>query len=87
MIIHITQKHIDSGTRTSSDRCPVALALSEATGREWLVTRRWLCHASPLRANGWGTDISTPTLVATKIRDYDRSGVMETFSFELEVAQ
>lgn len=86
MLIHVTQKHIDNGRRKKCDKCPVSLALSEATGKEWLVTATHLCYTKWFSKNGWSNDIVTPTYVAVKVKNYDRYGVMAPFSFELEIS-
>ena len=37
MQIHVTQDHIDRGLPHCPEKCPVALALKDATNRHWIV--------------------------------------------------
>jgi hypothetical protein len=44
MKIKVTQEHINAGIRNNPCKCPLALALNEATGREWYVGGIWFNH-------------------------------------------
>lgn len=86
MIVNVTHKHIEdsnNATYWESERshcCPVALALNEATGGSWVVapTKCWRYYTSSVFA--------LPQEVTLAIHRYDGFGVMEPFSFELEIA-
>lgn len=87
MIIEVKQKHIDesrSGLHYDEDMpecCPVALALNEATGKQWTVTANkcWRHYSTQV--------LPLPSEVTFNIHQYDGFGVMEPFSFELEIPQ
>lgn len=59
MRINVEQRHIDNGIRMSCTKCPVALAIREATGRELDVkSRRVFENAEPIaflpdEVSGW----------------------------------
>ena len=87
MLVNVTQNHIDlsnSGFYYDEDRancCPVALALNEATGKEWAVTPNncWRHYSTQV--------LPLPPEVISNIHQYDSFGAMEPFSFELEITQ
>lgn len=84
MIVHVTQKHINCGTRLKCDKCPVTLALNEATGKKWTVNGVRMNYRKWFSLSGYSKDFETPLSVTNKIIHYDRTGEMEPFSFELE---
>lgn len=86
MIIEVKQKHIDEGVAIDCGRCPVALALNEATKKEWIISNRWMCYkdCDQYPGFGWSEDTQVPPTVADNIRKFDVDGIMEPFSFEIQ---
>lgn len=77
MKIQVTQKHIDRGVRNSSSMCPVALALSDATGMS--------CHVSSHHIACGDTRIyrkDMPDGLPTRVGVFDAFGVIIPFEFE-----
>lgn len=81
MIIKLTQSHIDRGCCQDPENCPVANALIDAFKCRCSATSEWL------RINTGPDEIvvGTPVEVAGRISDYDASGRMTPFEFELDV--
>lgn len=77
MIIHVTQAHIDAGEAAHCCLCPVALALREATGREWKVSGS-LAHLDYL------TWIILSHSVRDFIYDFDAGRPVAPFSFRFD---
>jgi hypothetical protein len=77
MRIEVTQQHIDKGIRRSAYHCPVAQALSEATGDIW-TTGRW-------DAGNGTVNVLLPEDVVERIIRYDDTREMQPFAFEMEV--
>jgi hypothetical protein len=80
MTIDVTQEDIEQGRPQSTLCCPVALAMRRITGKRWTVgTTSMSC-----------LDVDTnkkrflPVGVGRRISLFDRGGVMEPFSFEVD---
>lgn len=75
MLIQVTQAHIDAGEPCTNIGCPVALALSEATG-----------HSAAIGSTIYVGNHEEPTSkeVFTKIRHFDRTSEMQPFEFEIK---
>jgi hypothetical protein len=80
MQIKVTQQHIDAGIKLLCDACPVALALSEATGgMHWGVTG-WAAW----ERNTHRRAITLPRAVLQFVTDYDRGEPVEPFEFTFD---
>ena len=81
MRIEVTQAHIDAGKRKRSTKCPVALAIKEALGVQYVMVED-LIHIGRGLLHGH----RTPDIVCAFICAFDRnqSGLMP-FSFDLEI--
>jgi hypothetical protein len=84
MIINVTQQHIDKGEPGFSSRCPIALAVKDATGAPWVI------------ADGteiaWSFDYLDPfhsfkpsDELVTFMENFDLNKPVTPFSFEAEV--
>ncbi len=80
--VHVTDLHLVAGTPCNCACCPVALALAEATGRDWIVdgSRAWL-RGKPERK------VILPRRVGEKVRRLDLGRRVRPFSFALEVPE
>jgi hypothetical protein len=87
MIINVTQKHIDEGTRNNCDTCPVALALNEATERTWIVGSDSAAYKGNFAGFGWSDDIKLPLEARRFIARVDSKRSVLPFSFELDIPQ
>lgn len=77
MTINVTAEDIAVGERNNCGWCPVALAVRRATGEQ-----AWV-HPDALIVRGRRCPM--PSEVWARVLKYDVQGVMEPFSFELEV--
>lgn len=81
-LIEVTQADIDKGVRGSCGKCPVALALNRATGRESSVDADSLgfeggeCKFDACRA---------PVEVTAFVRAFDNTAPVKPFSFEIQI--
>jgi hypothetical protein len=78
--ICVSQQNIDQGKRGSYTSCPIALAIKEATGEQWVVgfNRLTRVHGPWLRS-------ILPVDVCDKIVHYDQTGDMTPFTFEIDL--
>jgi hypothetical protein len=78
MRVQVTARHISGGCRQSAKFCPVAVAISEAIGKQFNV-------AGPYCRPSTGLELlPLPKDVTNRIQTYDLHGEMEPFEFELE---
>lgn len=77
MLVKVTQGYINSGSRGSRCGCPVALALKESTGREWLVDDDVIVDKNN------GTSFPTPESVKLFLYGFDAGNEQEPFDFEI----
>lgn len=98
MTVTVEVKHIDAGRPFSMRYCPVALALSEATGEAWRVSPvfpdvtamagndAWRAERSyawrSIDSSMYGRRVELPGDVHDRIQRYDAGCMMEPFSFE-----
>jgi hypothetical protein len=90
MIIHVTQKHINKGRRANCRRCPIALAVHEATGETGVVVGSHIRTGVP-KADIWPMFIPGPkrncyrmTQACFKFMNaFDRRLPVKPFSFRL----
>ena len=84
MKISITQDHIDRGIRFNCSRCPAALAIIEATGREVEVSISWVwLHEKKYERAARRIRISPE--VSQFMREFDVGLPVLPFDFELEM--
>lgn len=83
MLIKVTQEHIDKGSPGVAESCPVALACNDAMpGTHCSVSESMMIVF---------TDYNTPNYVSfgkditAKISDFDATGFMKPFQFELNI--
>lgn len=79
MIIHVTQDHIERGTKCNCYACPVALALNEQTDEAWQVTFVGLFSDITRKR------LSVPKAVKEFIRAFDAELQVAPFEFELDI--
>src|SRR6266404_6219339 len=78
MLIAVTQKHIDEGKRRHCHRCPVALALREATDRSDIeVLSKYAGVPS-----GWSWNL--PYEAQKSIDDFDMGRPVKPFEFQID---
>ena len=86
MKIEVTQRHINLGVRCSANNCPVALALTEQTGKTYTVGPRDV-YVFDWATNKHTLAFPTPPEVARFIRGFDIlsdfMGNPKPFTFEL----
>lgn len=86
MIVQVRQKHIKAGRRANCRRCPIAMAVREATGFKGVVVGSHIYANVP---KGWLWFNQLPdkykmTQACLKfIRLFDRGQAVEPFSFRL----
>lgn len=81
MRIHVRPHHIAAGKREDCEACPIALALTEATGRQgWEVgdSQAWLWAPMVLR------HYPLPDVATRFVHDFDAGRPVRPFSFEVE---
>ena len=76
MRIKVEQRHIEAGKRRDVRKCPVALALNEATGLEWMV-------ADCLSSLDGGIHRSAPPSVIDFFSRFDEEMPVQPFEFKL----
>ena len=76
MIISVTQRDIESGTRFSPVYCPIALAIKRSTRRKVSAGCGWITFAN-------GDQYNTPHEVRVFIDRYDFEKPVEPFTFDL----
>ena len=90
LTIAVTEEKIQAGERMRSDCCPVALAAWEALTSRYekictvSVDDRGLAYRIVDRAEHYFA-VDLPQEVSDRIKNYDRTGVMEPFSFEIKL--
>jgi hypothetical protein len=81
MRINVTQEDINKGCQNDSGTCPIALALSRATGNA--------VHVRAIYASvyNWSLLYTTDLPIEARlfIRDFDSGKHVDPFSFELEL--
>ncbi len=84
MTINVEQKHINKGMQVFPLFCPVALAIQEAIGKGKLlaVTGAYFRFYQSESASKY---VYPSQEVSDRIRRFDSTGMMEPFSFELEL--
>ena len=86
---HITQEDIQQGRRENCTLCPVARAISRATGTTVAVggiNELSTGRIEYLTRDGQRVAHDLPQRVGEKILCYDKTGVMEPFLFALRVS-
>lgn len=87
MQIKVTQEHIDKGVKGVARKCPIALALKEATH---LNASIWLqIHLKPYdwqSGDSYEYDGLTPPDVFRKLQYFDLTKEMQPFTFEIDYA-
>lgn len=82
MIINVTQDHINIGCERNSTNCPVALALTEATGQSARVNANSIYLEKP---DGNDLMYESPIDVYFFVLAFDAGRFVQPFSFELGV--
>lgn len=77
MLVRITKPHVSNGIRGDTSRCPVALALRDAFPKAIVI------DVFILYARIDGKEYNFPMDVALKIFEYDKTGALEPFEFEI----
>ena len=80
--IKVTQEHIGDDNRSRSpDDCPLARALRSAGFIDVVVAGPCFNHL----VNGMSVNTYLPGIATKAIDQYDKSGLMEPFEFELDI--
>lgn len=80
----VEQVYIDAGVRRDCNRCPVALAL---LGQHAITAKVAYDRALLSMANGDKLVRWNDPDMSSRIQKYDETGVMEPFSFDVEVPE
>ena len=81
MKIAVTSEHIRMGCRRVGKRCPIALALRDATGHRWDVIED---RAAQMGMNGgWTRCIYLPSTAKQFVYDFDRGQAVDPFEFDI----
>lgn len=75
--VRVLKRHIEAGEPATCDRCPIALALNEATGLHWEVGE-YKAIAKELSCY-----FDVPVEARFFVEDFDRGETVEPFSFEM----
>lgn len=81
--VNVTQAHIDAGVRSTSDRCPIALALLEAQGGGFASVGLGECALAPAGSPGITTRYQLPAAAMHFIRRFDTGAAVEPLTFVL----
>lgn len=84
MIINVTQEHIDKGFRKICRACPVALAMKDATGKNFNVTPLYVRDMTgvDIHEEFKGKRYKIPKCVTSFVENFDTEYPVEPFSFE-----
>jgi hypothetical protein len=82
MQVNVTQEHINAGERYDCRNCPVALALREATGRDWYVA-----PFSALSYNPTWDCIRLEQRIRDFVTDFDNSKDVQPITFEFPIGE
>lgn len=86
--IRVTQEHINLGIKDSCVLCPVARALNEVLSDEYyadvLSTSMRICRVLD-EPGVYAAERYFPSHVTERIQQYDQTGEMEPFVFELDL--
>ncbi len=81
MTIEVTEDDIINGEPTEPCKCPVALALERATGKQWIVS----CNdAGTSEEEGYALTMLPPD-VRDFIKTYDNRGTVSPFTFYMDI--
>ena len=90
MLIKVQRKHIRKGVRGKCKTCPIALAISEALTEKFNYEAITVVSSTSILMNVpykfyqfWGP---IPVEITEKIKQFDATGQMSPFSFELELS-
>jgi hypothetical protein len=76
--VEVKQKHIDEGIRSDCFDCPIALAMLEATGKQWRV-EEWIMR----HGEDW---VEMPENVSRFVHAFDRHDYeVQPFAFDIEL--
>jgi hypothetical protein len=79
MLIQVTADDLARGQRRNHARCPVALALNRATGKEWVVST-----AFAYRLGVQAPSVFFPFEASLRITMFDAGRPVEPFAFEFD---
>ena len=80
MLIEVTQEDIDNGSPGKAGLCPIALAMSRSTGKQWRVA-----NLTCFCPEEWPwDDILLPLEAVQFVKAYDSGDGVEPFSFALD---
>jgi hypothetical protein len=79
--VDVLQHHINAGVRHDCRLCPIAMALSRATGDAWIVGG----HDFVWKARLYSPMVRLPAEVVAFIRRFDAGEECRPFSFTVEV--
>jgi hypothetical protein len=77
--ISVTRTHIENGFKCNANECPVANALKDAGFSEPRVSDSFFM-------SGGRPIVDFPSGVSERIRQYDATGKMEPFEFEVSLS-
>ena len=76
MIVHVTQRHIDNGDRLECQTCPVALAIKEQTGEQYVKVYSNIIKVGKVT-------YKTTNDVYNFISDFDENIAVEPATFDI----
>jgi hypothetical protein len=90
MLVQITEKHIADGLGTNCIRCPLALALKDATGSDYSVNGYQYTKINKhYNERNYSLDYSTrknlPQDIRNWIADFDAGRPVVPIEFEMEI--
>lgn len=80
--VKVEQKHINNGTKGNCYSCPIARAISDIDGMEWVQVDHFDIKGT---FNGVGFCMTTPQICKRFMFDFDQGYPVTPFEFELEV--
>lgn len=86
MRIEVTAEDIERGMQSNACRCPVALAITRAVGREAFVSIGLARFGSPFRDDGGRSfDVKLPDSATEFYQRFDQYKAVAPFSFDLDL--
>lgn len=79
--VKVTQAHINEGKKHEPSSCPIALAITDATGEQWCAGTTYVRRCTQQLELG----IRLPPSVMAFIETFDLGQPVKPFAFTLEV--
>jgi hypothetical protein len=79
--IYVKERHLATGVRQTCDRCPIILAVNDATGREWY----WTLGTLQPKDRRQRALIRLPPYAIRAMADIDLGRPVQPFDFEVTI--